>query len=444
MKILLAVHHFLPRYTAGAELYTFRLARWLIANGHTAEVVCVEELDAARPASLTARREDYGGVPVYRLSLGMAGAPYSWGYDHPLINAWLQSHLVQSRPDLVHLHGGYLLGAGVIDEAHRAGIPAVVTLHDYWFLCPRFTLLRGDGSTCAKVPDDPAACGWCLKLSQRRYRIPERLSRGAVGQSWITLVGGSGREAQAERRERLRQSLGLADLVFAPSRFLAAHFAQSVGEDRLRVQRLGIGPAQPRELAPPGANAALRLGYIGQIAPHKGVDLLVRALALLPQEGRPVRLAIHGDLAHNPRYTRSLRHLAAADRRVTLAGRFENSAVDSVLETLDALVVPSIWYENSPLAILEAQSAGRPVLASAMGGMAELVRHEVDGLHFRPGDAADLARQIQRLREDPQLLTRLAAGIRPPPSVDDEMRALLAAYQQLSDRRTAVVHVEVA
>ncbi len=431
MKILLAVHHFPPRYSAGAELYAYRLARWLLANGHQAEVVCVEELDPRRPAGLAARREDYGGVPVQRLSLGMAGAPASWAYDHALINAWLHDHLERSRPDLVHLHSGYLLGAGVIDEAHAAGLPAVVTLHDYWFLCPRFTLLRGDGRLCAEVPADPAACAWCLKLDQRRFRLPERLSGGAAGKLWAALAGSAGREAQAERRARLRQALGRASLVVAPSRFLAEIYGDAIRAEQLLILRYGLDISNLTPTPLPPEDRPLRIGYIGQIAPHKGVHVLVEAVQRLPAAGRPLEVMIYGNPEQNPAYTQQLRRLIRDDPRIRLAGRFENSRLGEILDQCAATVVPSVWYENSPLAIMEAHAAGRPVIASAMGGMAELVRHGVDGLHFAPGDAADLARQIQRLRSEPGLLAKLAAGIRAPVSIDDEMMVLAAAYERI-------------
>lgn len=443
MRVLLAVHHFPPHYNAGAELYTLRLARWLRARGHEAEVVCVEELDYARPAALAASDDVFDGVPVTRLSLGMAGAAFSWSYDHPLINAWLRERLQRSRPDLLHLHSGYLLGGGVLREAHAAGVPSVVTLHDFWFICPRTTLLRGDGKVCAEVPS-AATCAWCLKLSRRRYRLADRLSGGHAGQAWQRLLGHEAAEGINDRRAHLREALERARLVVAPTHFLAGHFADDVDPGRLRVMRLGIDTKHLKQLAPPEQEGPLRLGYIGQIASHKGLDILIRAFSALPLGGRPVTLSVHGDLTRNPRYAATLARLAAADPRITLAGRFENSAVGSVLEQTDALVVPSIWYENSPLAILEAHAARRPVLVSAMGGMAELVRDEVDGLHFRPGDAADLARQIQRLRVEPGLLNRLHAGIGAVVDTDEELDALFAAYQEIVAHQSPALPLEVA
>jgi glycosyltransferase involved in cell wall biosynthesis len=442
MKILLAVHHFPPRYSAGAELYAFRLARWLLAHGHAAEVVCVETLDAERAASVEAERDIYEGVPVWRLHLGLQGAPANWIYANPMVAGWAAEHMRAERPDLLHLHSGYLIGAGVLEEAHRLGVPGVVTLHDYWFLCPRFTLLRGDGQVCVEIPADPAGCAWCLNLDQRRYRLPEQLSSGLAGRVWIILAGGAGRDEQAARRAYLREALARVDLAIAPSRFMAGMFRAIVPAERLRVVRLGIETERLRGLGPIPMNRMLRVGYIGQIASHKGVHLLVSAIRQLPSSGLPVSLTLYGGAA-NPDYERQLRKLAGNDQRIHFAGPFAHQHLAEILAATDVVVVPSIWYENSPLTILEAQAARRPVIAAAMGGMAELVRDGVDGLHFRPGDADDLARQIQRLRDEPGLLERLRAGVRPPPSIDDEMAELMEAYRLVIEQRRAARPVEV-
>ncbi|MFQ3661910.1 MAG: glycosyltransferase, partial [Chloroflexaceae bacterium] len=187
-----------------------------------------------------------------------------------------------------------------------------------------------------------------------------------------------------------------------------------------------------------------RLGYLGQIVPHKGVHLLVQAVRQLPLHGRPIQLRIFGNPEQNPSYTRRLQTLMGADPRMTLAGPFSSEQLPTVLSELDLTVVPSIWYENSPLTIREAHATGRPVITSRLGGMAELVRDEIDGLHFAPGDAGDLARQIQRLRNEPGLLERLRAGVRRPPSIDDEMAELIEAYRLVIDQRRATRPVEVA
>ncbi|RRR72967.1 MAG: glycosyltransferase [Candidatus Viridilinea halotolerans] len=432
MRILLAIHHFPPRYSAGAELYTYRLALWLLAHGHAVEVVCVETLDATQAAGVRAELTHYQEIPVWRLHLGLRGAPPDWSYANPLVAAWLAAHVQTNRPDLLHLHSGYLIGAGVLEVAHAQAIPSIVTLHDYWFLCPRITLLRGDGKICYTIPDNPAGCAWCLRLEQRRHRLPDRWSHGAAGWIWMALASDSDGAQHAARRAYLQRTLGLAQLALAPSRFLANQFTAWLPAERLRVMRLGIDTARLQDAAPPLTSPTLRLAYIGQIAPHKGVHVLVAAFQRLKSQSRPVSLTLHGGLANFPDYVKQLQAAIGNDARITLAGPFSSDQTATVLGNCDVVIVPSIWYENSPLAILEAHASGRPVVTSALGGMAELVRDEIDGLHFRPGDANDLARQLERLRNEPALLEHLRTGIRPAVSVDAEMAELMAIYAQVA------------
>jgi glycosyltransferase involved in cell wall biosynthesis len=436
MRVLLAVHHFPPKYSAGAELYTMQLARELLRRGHEAEVVCVETLAASQPFGVRAEPDRYEGIPVWRLHLGLRDAPANWSYANPAIKAWLHERMRIWQPDIMHLHSGYLIGVGAITAAYALGIPTVITLHDYWFLCPRITLLRGDGTLCRQPPDDPAACAWCLQLDRRRYRLPEQISGGWAGKVWMKLAAAEGRAEQQARRDTLRAALAMADLVIAPSQFLADVMKQ--WGQPVRVIRLGLLNERLTDIPAVQEKATLRLGYIGQIAPHKGVHLLITAVNQLPPSDKGIELTIFGNLAHNPAYTRQLQRLIGNHPHIHLAGPFNHDQLPAILSTIDVIVVPSIWYENSPLTILEAHAAGRPVVTSRLGGMAELVRDEVDGLHFTPNDSRDLARQLERLRSETGLLERLRDGIQPPRSFAAEMHLLLEHYTTLLERRGAL------
>lgn len=443
MKIVLPVHHFPPRYSAGAELYTFRLARWLIQHGHAAEVVCVERIDDTDAENIRIFSDVYEGVPVQRLSFDIKHAAQGlrWSYRNPLVLDWFTSYLEHTRPDLVHLQSGYMITASVLEAAHTLGIPSVLTLHDFWFLCPRITLLRGNGHVCDPIPADPAGCAWCLRLDSRRYRLPDQLSAGLLGKIAQTIPLQDGRSEIAERRDYLQTALAWPEAVIAPSHFLARQFTHLVEAERLHILRYGLDSSQLQRTPVAPHDGVLRLGYLGQVARHKGVHLLVEAVKMLPATGRPVEMTIYGDLNQHEAYSKQLQRQANGDRRIRFAGRFNHGTINQVLGSVEATIVPSIWYENSPLAIMEAHAAKRPVITSALGGMAELIRHDVDGLHFRPNDAADLATQIQRLRDEPDLLPRLRDAIIPPATIGDEMKTLLDIYWMVTKRAIGAVGV---
>lgn len=436
MKIVLPVHHFPPAYNAGAELYTLRLARRLQAHDHDVEVVCIEAIDRGAAGALQAERDQYDGIPVWRLAFNFQQSPdrARWTYDHPLLGAWFEQYFRRVMPEIVHFQAGYLLGAAPLRAALMLDLPTILTLHDYWFLCPRITLQRGDGSCCTAIPNDPAGCAWCVKLDSRRYRIPEQISGGLAGKLAQQVALKAERAVIADRRATLLPLLAQPDAVIAPSRFLAEQFAPYVSPDRLHVSRYGLDLTPFRGLRRPPSDGIVRIGFIGQIAPHKGVHLLIEAFRRLHAHDRHIELHLYGGLKAQPAYVEHLRRLAGADQRIHFHGRFENQRVATILAGLDVTVVPSTWYENSPLAIMEAHAAGTPVITSGFGGMAELVDHDMDGLHFAPGNADDLARQLQRLLDEPGLLPKLQAGITMPRSIEAEMDELAMFYQRATLR----------
>lgn len=444
MKIVLPVHHFPPRYSAGAELYTFRLARWLQQQGHQAEVVAVESIEEGSTGQLTVSADEYEGIPVQRLTFNLieAAERRRWDYDNDLLGDWFGDYLLQSQPDLVHFQAGYLIGAAPLHTTNRLGFPMALTLHDYWFLCPRLTLQRSDGTLCTTMPENPADCAWCRRAEQRPYQLADQLSIGLAGRTARKIALHSDRQIISERRDTVLPSLKLPDVVIAPSHFLANQYAPFVPADNLVVSRYGLDLAPFRTPTRRAAGGPLRIGFTGQMAHHKGVHVLIEAFTRLKEGNRPIELHLYGGLEAFPAYVSKLRRLAGEDPRIHFHGRFENRRAAEIVGGFDLAVVPSIWYENSPLAIMEAQAAGTPVVTSALGGMSELVRDGVDGALFRAGDATDLARQLQRVIDDPDMLLSLRAGIVTPRSIDDEMQQLLGIYENLIARHSIAIAVQ--
>ncbi|UCC65206.1 MAG: glycosyltransferase family 4 protein [Anaerolineae bacterium] len=428
MNIVVAVHHFPPRYTSGAELRAYRTAAWLRDHSHDVHVVCVEAIDAGDGHDLTFEDQPYDGLPVRRLSFNLAATPdpFQWAYDNPWIGEHLREYLAQLEPDLLHLIGGYLMSGSTLRVAGNLGIGTVITLTDFWPLCPRITLLRSNGRLCAP-PFDAVTCARCLGEERRRYRIPGRIAPALMDTFWRMRHG---RIAQIEARMAfVRETLNRVDTIISPSQFLGKLFIKAgVAPGRIVFSRQGrdFPNLTPKVLTKSPA-AHLRIGYMGQIAPHKGVHTLFEAVRHLP--GAALEVRAYGDVGRFPGYTRHLRHIACQDLRLNLAGVYDRMEVSRILQGLDVIVVPSVWYENSPNTILEAFSHRTPVVASDLGGMAELVRDGKNGLLFTPGNAESLARQLQRLVDDPHLLPTLRAGIGPVKSVTQEMDELEEIYR---------------
>jgi glycosyltransferase involved in cell wall biosynthesis len=414
MKILMVVHQFLPRHIAGTEVYTFHLARALQARGHGVHLYFTEIRPDRPQYELT--RGEYCGVPYSEVVHNRYFGSFRQTYSDPRMEEHFRTILDDVTPDLVHFQHLHLHSIGYIDIAHQRRLPMLYTLHEYMLICLSDGLLLRPGlkpceaaqiRECARCAvgrhaglplESPPAGSW-RALASRAARSLERLvARDDDSERRYV-------EPVRQRQAEIRAALNQVDLFVAPSRFLHDRFVdeQFISADRIVHSDYGF-VARPPETVPSGSSDVLRVGYLGTIAEYKGVHLIVEAVTDLPPDR--IECRVFGDLDTFPQYKKRLLGLGVPSS-VRYMGRVENDAVPDALAQLDVLIVPSLWAENSPLTIHEAQLAGIPVVTSDYGGMAELVEHGKTGLHFRRGDAADLRRQLRRLLDEPGLLQTL-------------------------------------
>jgi glycosyltransferase involved in cell wall biosynthesis len=239
----------------------------------------------------------------------------------------------------------------------------------------------------------------------------------------------------AERSALLAVALSRVEVVAAPTEFLARRVVSSLKEPvDVRIVRPGIDlgvVARTRAWREP--TSTVRVAYLGQVAHHKGIDVLVRAVRAVPQA--PLELRVHGDLQREPAYAGQLRRLAGGDSRINLMGGYANDKVGEILAEVDVVVVPSRWPENYPAVILEAQACGVPVIASRAGGMPEMVRNGIDGVLVEPDHVQHLSATLLRCAKDRAYLAGLAAAVRPPRSHVDEAEEWVSLYEEARARR---------
>lgn len=434
MRVLIAVHGFPPTHYAGAERAAERIVHWLVNQGHEVEVFTLGQLDAPDTHLDTASKDGY---VIHRLHYDLKEhAEFQHSYDHPAVGKAFESVLSKSRFDVVHIISGYLLGGQIIHLAKSFGIPVVITLTEYWFMCSRLNLLQSNGALCSG-PETDEKCARCLLEEKRRFRLPSLLPPALADHFWSATnhrlpVFQDKIRNIARRRQMLREALNAADTIISPSRFLICKFAE-YGFDTARSVyiRHGLTPTipisspQPRTFHP---GKTLRLGYIGQIKHHKGTDLLVDAVLPLLDDGLDIRLEIWGPEDEAPDYAARLRRRTRDHPAIQWKGRYDASQVWDILSGFDALVISSRWYENSPTVITEAFTAGLPVIAANLGGMAELVEHEKSGLLFELNNADDLRRQIHRLTHEPELLHQLRDGIPATKTAEEEVAEIFEQY----------------
>ena len=397
MKILQVIHGYPMRYNAGSEVYTQGLAHAL-AQRHEVHVFTRQE-NTFLPEYATVEESDPADPRVTLHIINMARARD--GYRHSSVDSAFMGLLHQLEPDVVHVGHLNHLSTSLPFSARDRGIPILFTLHDYWLMCPR-------GQFIQVYPRDPSD-NWALCDGQDDRKCAERCySRYFAGDAegfevdavhWTQWVG--------RRMTHVREVCDAVDLFIAPSRYLLERFRDGFGIPEEKLVYLDYGFHLERLTGRQRSGGEpFTFGYIGTHIPAKGVDLLIEAFGGVKGNSQ-LRIWGRDRGAETASLkARGLKGPAAA--RIDWMGEYVNAdIVAEVFNSCDAIVVPSIWAENSPLVIHEALQAGVPVITADYGGMAEYVRHEENGLLFGHRDQDSLARQMQRLADDPALVQRL-------------------------------------
>lgn len=418
MRIALVVHKFPPASLGGTETYTYNLASGLAARGHDVSVFYRDDGDGS------AFREGWeaaGGFKVWRVGRSFDPAtadPARLFFDTFLnqdVERSFQRFLAETQPELVHFQHLMLLSVRLPLFVRRIGVPMLLTLHDYWFRCSNSQLIWPDGQICR----GKLAGIHCARCATARVNSPLlRALHPALAplfqwRDWLV------------KRAALSVGYFLAPSHFLRDQYLAVGFPGErfeVLENGVNVARIRAFPRRSSEEGP------LRLTYLGSLAWQKGVHILLEAMQGLSPDR--IRLRVYGNPALFPAYTAQLG--AAVDpRNTSMEGVIPNDQVGRVFAETDLLVVPSLWYENSPVVIQESYAAGVPVLASRLGALTEKVRDGVDGKLVAPGDVPAWHAVLQQLASDPTLARTWRSNIREPLHIDQHVERLEQHYLTL-------------
>lgn len=376
MHVLLVNNIYPPLQAGGAELVVAWLGEELAARGHRITV-----LSTCGPEMEPYPVENRNGVEVIRFfprnvywNFAREGQARAKRALWHLRDAWnrdaarrFRALTHEAAPDIVHTHLIDGFSASIWDRARHADIPIIHTAHDYHLLCPRAFMMDRSWQVCRRP-----------SVTCRAYR------------AWHVWTA---------RR---------VDLFVSPSRFLLDQHRRA-GLAALNTAVVHNGVPAPtsaatirtsRLAAPP-----LHLLLLCRLTVEKGIRVALDAMRQLPQE-LDVRLDIAGRGPLEP----EIREAAAADRRIRFHGYVAGVAKDQLLAQAHHLLMPSLWYENAPIAVIEAANYGLGVLASRIGGIPELVQDGRTGILCAPGDAAALASAIGDLASGRRELVDFAAG----------------------------------
>jgi glycosyltransferase involved in cell wall biosynthesis len=296
----------------------------------------------------------------------------------------VQTIAKEFEPDIVHFHHYLFFGLDAVSffsPLARRGI--ALTLHEYALICNHSGQMVKTGSLRLCHTASPAECSACFpEVSSGKFFLRERL---------------------------IKQLISSVDAFVAPSHFLRDRYiAWGLRAEKIDPIENLLPPAFSQRIAGKrtggnvsGSSRRTRFGYFGQINPYKGATVLLDALKHVSSDVLDrIEVVLFGarlELQPPEFQARLQEQMNESAARVSFFGSYRNEDVPALLQQVDWMVVPSIWWENSPLVIQEARAVGTPILASNIGGMAEKVRDGIDGLHFLAGSAMDCASKIERI-----------------------------------------------
>lgn len=356
----------------GAESYMLDLAELQRAAGHeTAVFAMAHERNEPSPYSRHyAPHVEYDPLPDGLTLKIRAGASMLWNRKAA---GGLAAVIDEFRPDVAHLHNVYhQLSPSILRPLSRSGTPVVMTLHDFKLVCPTYDMLD-HGRTCE-------AC------------LPHSFHQAALHRCKNDSVVASGLLGFELGLHRLFGAYGGVQRFICPSRFLEGKMRQGgLYPDRLRHLPYVVDiPDEPAPDNPTGPFV-----YAGRLADQKAVDVLIDAVALVP--GARVDIAGEGP----ERAVLEQRAAAVAPSQVRFLGHLDRAGVARTMEGARAIVLPSRWYENQPMVILEAMALGLPVIGTDLGGIPEELGGGAAGLLVGADDPHGLAAAMSRVMNDP-------------------------------------------
>lgn len=426
LHVIKIIHGYPLNYNAGSEVYSQSICEEL-SKQHKVSVFTREENPYSPDFAI--RHENASDNLNFYFVNNPQGKD---GYRHKQLDDNFAKLISEIKPDIAHIGHLNHLSTGLVDELNKQKIPIVFTLHDFWLMCPRGQFLtRSIGKEhnfqlCAGQQDHK-----CASDCYRVYFSGNEKDEEQDIENWGSWTH--------QRMIETKSIIDKVDLFIAPSNYLRSRFVDefSVPENKIIYLDYGFPTEYLTQTEKSKEKTNFTFGYIGTHITSKGVNQLIEAFREIEE---PATLKIYG--RHNGQSTNALKLLAATSKnKIVFAGEYINqNLADEVFSKVDCIVVPSIWAENSPLVIHEAQSCKVPVITADFGGMKEYVQHKVNGLLFKHRNTNSLKEQLRFAIANPNLLKQfgergyLFSEDGSVPNIQDHCNELTKIYQRFTSK----------
>lgn len=401
MKILYLIHQFYPTHYAGTEKFLLNLATTMQKWGHKVKVLGY----SFYPSEYYDRQIDgillkeylYKGIDILSIQEMKPSEDFHYRIGNSALSDVADSILREESPDIFHITHSMRLGEFAL-SAIRLGVPYIVTMTDFFLMCPKCTLFTEQRRLCLGPERGTSCSKFCSSF--QTDMIQHRLALG-------------------------EQILRKASCVVAPSRFLGMLFNREFPHITPKVIPYGIDFSRitVNRRVYTGKEEFIIL-YAGQLDYHKGVHVLIDAVKRVKADN--LRLKIYGS---GPEIaSRYFKEIAKNDSRILFCGVYKENEISKVFSQADVLIIPSIWHENNTIVMREAIASHIPCVVSNAGGMVEKIRDGENGFVFRMGDSAHLQNIIEQLIAKPELLASVKRNMHRLPLITVEQEAF--AYEQ--------------
>ncbi|MFX1298624.1 MAG: glycosyltransferase family 4 protein [Promethearchaeota archaeon] len=406
INVLKIIHGYPPYYMAGSEVYTYNLCNELSKH---VDVSIFTRIEDEFKEIYEIDESNENKIKILRVNKPFIDYTFRSKYIDRKLAEIFEEYLLKINPDIVHIGHLSHLTLLIVDIIKKKDIPILFTLHDYWMMCIRGQLIKKnlvlcDGPSLKKCTDCSA------KYFESKFKAKKEVK--------FCL-------------DVLEKTNSKIDLFIAPSKFLRQKYIDyGVPEHKIIYMDYGFDLSLFKNIEKKPSKL-IRFGFLGRIIPVKGIAALIDCFNEI--DHTKAELNIYGDHSISQQYLVD----RCKNSSIHFKGPYNYKDIGKVFSDIDVLIVPSVWYENSPLVIHEGFLANVPIITSNLGGMAELVQNHKNGLLFEPGNVDDLRKKVNQFINNPSIIKKFTEKPTPVRSIQEDAQEIMSLYNRLLNNKGA-------
>ena len=407
MRILFVVHQFFPQWYTGTERFVLNLCKQLQRMGHFVEVLTYgygDESGFSFQENACIKKYSFQNVPV--IAVKHLNPPDSQTMSFTIFDETLEplfnTIVSKNKYDIVHIAHPFRCGTA-IQSSRNNKIPILLTLTDFWMVCPKAIGITQKGELCL-TSDNGKKCVICCYSEEHSDLIFKRFETAGT-------------------------ILNEVDLCTTSTSFLKSVIQNNYPSSKVKVIRFGKDYTNIQgNHKMYFKDSIITIGFLSTLQPHKGAHILIEAFNKLNPHN--IKLKIYGHYFDHAEYFKNLKDLADG-KQIEFCNAYKYEDFQKIFDELDLVIVPSIWWENSPLVLLRSLAHHVPAIVSDLEGMTEIIKDGENGFVFEVGNIDSLAEVLRSIENDPTILNKLKSQITYPKRIEEEAFEYEKLYREL-------------